>query len=106
MKYEWTGSEVAVKTEAESYFTPWPDHLALPLRSAGSRLGVGCPDSCRDREVDEEDEVLALNRFSTAHFEQRRFPRALSKSTANVNIFSIKNDFEIRIIVFCLSNEF
>ena len=45
----WTSCILTVQMWTQSQCTPYPYHLARPLRFALSHLGVGCPDSCCDR---------------------------------------------------------
>lgn len=60
---------------AQSHFTPWFYHLALPLCFECVHLVVGCPDSCKIGGV--EGEVIELHDpsnpsiFSEAHSAQR-----------------------------------
>ena len=92
------------ETKAESHFTPWPYHLALPLRFARSRVGVGVSQFPLGRRVGGSGRAIYpfKRRFSRGTLQTEgynRFPRMHCESPArwllpqkkftNVNIFSI-----------------
>lgn len=90
-------NETGYLIQRHSLFTLCPAHLAPPLHSVSSGLGVVWPDPCTDKGAGRSAEMAQITQKPTRYFPE--FHPNLRLQRPNFQIFSINKDFGMTKII-------